>query len=252
MLVPIPKRTSTDPVQGPCKASVIKQADQAYHYLVRTGCKKQQTPVWRIIWLGILAGVYIGIGYVLASVVAGQVGAPHCKPRRSNILPQLQVDFRHTWKGVFNLLYGAVGLPVGLTMVCLLFTTHKPCVTSISLHLQVVLTGADLFTSNTSYMTASLMEGHTGVYGLLKSWIISYFANLFGAILLVWMMMASDTYVSNPMVCVHGVRDDETLIDVLVPPGGGLCVGAAVQKDTPQLGRCPGQGNSVQLACQRT
>lgn len=110
---------------------------------------------------------------------AGMPSLCGCAPR---IAPasQLEVDFRHTWKGVFNLLYGAVGLPVGLTMV--------------------VLTGADLFTSNTSYLTASMLEGHTGVFGLLKSWILSYFSNLFGAILLVWMMMATETYVSNPMV----------------------------------------------------
>ncbi len=65
----------------------------------------------------------------------------------------------------------------------------------------MVLTGADLFTSNTSYMVASMLEGRTGLYGLCKSWFVSYFANLFGALLLVWMMLAAEIYVTNPMVC---------------------------------------------------
>lgn len=52
---------------------MIKQAGEAFDYLVTTGCKKQDTAVWRGVWLGILAGIYIGIGYALASVVAGQV-----------------------------------------------------------------------------------------------------------------------------------------------------------------------------------
>lgn len=73
ILVPTHKQTP-EPIKGPCKASVIKAADEAYEYLVKTGCHKDTTPVWRIVWLGILAGVYIGIGYALASVVAGQVG----------------------------------------------------------------------------------------------------------------------------------------------------------------------------------
>lgn len=75
-LVPMPKQHSeSTETKGPCKASVIKSADEAYDYLVQTGCAKNYTPIWRTVWLGILAGVYIGIGYALASVVAGQVCA---------------------------------------------------------------------------------------------------------------------------------------------------------------------------------
>lgn len=83
------------------------------------------------------------------------------------------------------------------------WNTHQNADTQTYAGVQVVLTGADLFTSNTSYLTASMLEGHTGVYGLLRSWIISYFSNLFGAVLLVWMVLASDVYESNPMVRLH-------------------------------------------------
>ncbi len=123
MLVPsVPVKV---PAAAPTAACVIKQAGDAYDYLVATGSKKQDTAVWRVIWLGILAGIYIGIGYALASVVSGQVGVEHGRwcfilsiTVQPTSTPQLQYEFRTAWKGIFNLLYGAVGLPVGLTMVC--------------------------------------------------------------------------------------------------------------------------------------
>lgn len=92
------------------------------------------------------------------------------------------------------------------------------------------------------------MEGRTSLLGLLKSWIVSYASNLFGAILLVWMMLATDVYDSSPVVrgCWHTVAMHTAKFT-----GDRFCSGAHVQENTPQLGRCARARHPVQLARQR-
>lgn len=69
-------------------------------------------------------------------------------------------DYRKSNPGMFNLLFGAYGFPVGLCLV--------------------IINGASLFTSNIAYMMAAYIEGKaTSLQSLWIVW-LSYFTNLCG------------------------------------------------------------------------
>ena len=69
-------------------------------------------------------------------------------------------EMRHDNPGWFNLLFGAYGFPVGLSMC--------------------VINGASLFTSNIAYMMSAFMERNsTPLQSLWVVW-LSYFSNLAG------------------------------------------------------------------------
>ena len=69
------------------------------------------------------AGAYIGLGYSLCCLVGGL----------------LSPEFRRDQPGVFNLIFGIYGFPMGLTLC--------------------VVAGGDLFTSNCMYATVGWWEG---------------------------------------------------------------------------------------------
>lgn len=76
------------------------------------------------------------------------------------LLLQINPEMRHDNPGMFNLLFGAYGFPVGLSMC--------------------VINGASLFTSNIAYMMAAFIERKsTGLQALWVVW-LSYFSNLVG------------------------------------------------------------------------
>lgn len=62
--------------------------------------------------------------------------------------------------GMFNLLFGAYGFPVGLSMC--------------------IINGASLFTSNIAYMTAAFVERKSSAAKALWVVWLSYFTNLVG------------------------------------------------------------------------
>jgi formate/nitrite transporter FocA (FNT family) len=77
---------------------------------------------------------------------------------------QIPAATRKENPGIFNLLFGAYGFPVGLSMC--------------------VINGASLFTSNIAYMMAAFIERRsTGMQALWVVW-LSYFSNLVGELLL--------------------------------------------------------------------
>jgi len=75
---------------------------------------------------------------------------------------QINPEARHENPGMFNLLFGAYGFPVGLSLC--------------------VINGASLFTSNIAYMMAAFIERKaTPLQSLWVVW-LSYFSNLAGAL----------------------------------------------------------------------
>lgn len=57
----------------------------------------------------------------------------------------------------------------------------EPLLTSLS-NIVVVLTGADLFTSYCMYSVVALLHRRCSVLDLLKTWVVSFFGNLAGAL----------------------------------------------------------------------
>lgn len=80
--------------------------------------------------------------------------------------------------GSFLKLIGGLLFPVGLVMV--------------------VLGGADLFTGNCLYYAAGVMQGKLSGKGLLKSSVISYLGNLFGALFIAYLAIASGLLSTDP------------------------------------------------------
>ena len=74
---------------------------------------------------------------------------------------QLSPEYRKVNPGMFNLLFGAYGLLMGLSLC--------------------VINGASLFTSNIAYMMCSLMQKKSNILQMLYILILSWFTNLAGA-----------------------------------------------------------------------
>ncbi|KAK2078653.1 hypothetical protein QBZ16_003493 [Prototheca wickerhamii] len=125
--------------------SVVPPAE-LYRRVVDVGVYKGTQPWWKIAVGGVLAGVYTAFGGIwLLSVGPNCPGIAAANP------------------GLAKLITGAVGLPIGLITI---FTC-----------------GGDLFTGNTAVVTAALIEKKVTLRQLLKSWTVSYLANLVGCAL---------------------------------------------------------------------
>ena len=132
---------------------------EIYHHITDVGANKAQLKLlWRELILGILAGCYIGFGFSVSMLVAGQ----------------LSPELRARQPGLFNFFYGAFGFPMGLTTV--------------------VVTGASLFTSNVLYMSAALMERRACPLHAVRVLIMSYVANLAGSLLLGQLMIWGEVF----------------------------------------------------------
>ena len=117
------------------------------------GISKSSLPVGRMLLLALLAGVYIGFGCLLASVVTA--GA-------SGVLPY----------GITRLLGGLI-FCLGLILV--------------------VVGGAELFTGNALMIIAWINRKIT-LASMLRNWLIVYFGNLLGSLLLAGLVFFSREY----------------------------------------------------------
>jgi formate/nitrite transporter len=116
------------------------------HSFVDVGVKKSRIPIYKMVLLGVLAGLYIGFAAHLATTVATgwTIGGS----------PALF--------GLKKFFVGAV-FSVGLMLV--------------------IIPGSELFTGN-NLMTVSLCHGRLGLGGLFRNWIPVYVSNLIGSIVL--------------------------------------------------------------------
>ncbi|XZG69911.1 formate/nitrite transporter family protein [Chitinibacteraceae bacterium HSL-7] len=109
---------------------------------------KAQLPARRLVVMAILGGIYIALGALLAIVVAG--GATTLAEQNP---------------GLNKLLFGAV-FPVGF--------------------IAVVLTGADLFTSNCATQMVPLHRRALEPLQVVRVWLLSYGGNVIGAVFAAW------------------------------------------------------------------
>eukprot|EP01023_Acetabularia_acetabulum_P002726 TRINITY_DN1113_c0_g1_i1.p2 TRINITY_DN1113_c0_g1~~TRINITY_DN1113_c0_g1_i1.p2 ORF type:complete len:323 (+),score=93.44 TRINITY_DN1113_c0_g1_i1:582-1550(+) len=154
--VSVPSSNGAVPAAVPAAGAVpaIVPPPKVYQNVVGLGAGKAALPVGKIFTLGLLAGAYIAFGATLAMTVGGNVpGVAASNP------------------GLQKMILGAFGLPFGLIMV--------------------LVCGAELFTGNTALVTAAVYEGKANIGQLMKSWIVSYGANLLGSLFIVYMVAAS-------------------------------------------------------------
>eukprot|EP00904_Undaria_pinnatifida_P004882 jgi/Undpi1/1523/HiC_scaffold_11.g04913.m1 len=125
-----------------------------YANAVEIGAKKGAGAPVDTFLLGIISGCHIAFGGLLAVTIGGSL------PAMKTANPGLQ-----------KLLFGLFGLPFGLYMV--------------------LTSGGELFTGNTAFLTAAVIEGRATVQGLLKNWTLSYVGNLMGSLLLAKLVTAA-------------------------------------------------------------
>lgn len=135
------------------------------------GTKKWQTPLVKLIILGMLAGVYISMGGLLSTLAASGVGAMAVG---NPILPKL---------------LAGLTFPVGLMLV--------------------VLVGGELFTGNTAYLMPATLRGDIPPTYFLKNWTIVYLANFAGALLFDYFIVYQTEVFSQPdmLAYLHKVAE---------------------------------------------
>lgn len=130
-------------------------------------------PWQKVLVMGAMAGVYLGLGGLLSSVVGGNCpGLVASNP------------------GLQKLLVGAFGLPTGLMLV--------------------LICGAELFTGNTAFVTAAAIEGKATASQVARSWAASYLGNLAGSVLFVAAVAASGLLVGTAACAPQAVAVAKT------------------------------------------
>lgn len=137
-----------------------------FQSVVEAGAEKARQPWWKTFWLGILAGIYLSLGGALALAVGGT-------------LPLLQ---QNGTPGLQKLIFAAIGLPLGLGLI--------------------IICGAELYTANAAWLPAAVFEGRANMTQLAKNWFFSYFGNLCGCLIVVWLV--DETFLwDNPSARVY-------------------------------------------------
>lgn len=147
-VTPKPRRTQVHRMSGsiiPSANGGQKTPAETFQAAVTLGASKARLAAWKVILMSILGGAYIAMGALLSLTVGGA-------------LPALQASN----PGLQKLILGLIGLPLGLTLVC--------------------ITGAELFTGNTALVTTAVLEGKASVAALLKNWMWSYIGNFLGSL----------------------------------------------------------------------
>ncbi|KIY93965.1 hypothetical protein MNEG_13997 [Monoraphidium neglectum] len=158
----VPKIVIPPPAPAPAPAPVISPEAfrdivppaKAYETVVGLGAARTTMPWQKVLFMGVLAGIYIGLGGLLLLTVGG-----NC-PGLAASNPGLQ-----------KMVVGSFGLPVGLILV--------------------MVCGAELFTGNVALMTAAAIERKATLQQVASNWALSFTGNMLGAALLVWIVAAT-------------------------------------------------------------
>lgn len=118
---------------------------------IDTSVSKCKSSISKLLILGIMAGAYIALAGAAANM------------------------------GAFNLLSNPETFGIGKLVSGILFPTGL---------MIVVLSGAELFTGN-NLIVAAVLEKKVTIASMLRNWIIVYFANFIGALIVAWMISES-------------------------------------------------------------
>ena len=135
------------------KVRVLQSSTETYNTVNHHGIDKTEYSWKKLIILTLMAGTYVSIGASSGLIVAGSMNQSPSNTDKS------QVNL-----GVFRLVYGFVGLPLGFIMI--------------------VSCGAELFTSVCLYMTVSWWEKKISILKLFKLFLVSWLGNFVGCIII--------------------------------------------------------------------
>eukprot|EP00741_Cyanophora_paradoxa_P022559 tig00000248_g21784.t1 len=133
-----------------------------FNYAVEAGVKKSKMANWRVFVLSMMAGSFVAAAMALNLSLLGMLTAGT----------------------------GALGYGLAKTISCAFFP--------FGLFL-VLVYGAEMYTTNTMYMTASLLEKKTTVMDLVRSWSVSWLGNVAGCLCVAMLCKASGMFAPGPI-----------------------------------------------------
>jgi len=134
---------------------------KVFEAAVNIGVTKASYTWKKVAMLSFMAGCQIALGALLMTVVGG--GSPGVGAANP---------------GLGKWLNGAIGLPVGLSMV--------------------ILTGGELFTGNVFFMLAALLSNKVSPRALAINWFVSFWGNFLGSLFVAAMAYSAGTTAVQP------------------------------------------------------
>jgi formate/nitrite transporter len=145
------------------KRAIVLSAPEVYAEVSHLGAEKAKYSWKKLIILTIMAGTYVGLGASSGVLVGGSLTQSPHNPDKT------QVNV-----GVFRLVYGFIGLPLGF--IC------------------IVNCGADLFTSMCLYMTTAWWDKKIPLTSLLRIYVVSWIGNFAGCSIIACMYYLAGTF----------------------------------------------------------
>jgi formate/nitrite transporter len=150
--------------------------------VIDTGKKKILINFYKLIVLAILAGFHIGLGSTLSLMVGGD-------------LPLIKTEN----PGLQRLIAGIYGFPFGLYMC--------------------IVMGSNLFTSNVAIMILCILEKTVSRKNFMYNWLISYFGNFIGSVLLALLIYYSEIISNKQSIIDYMTYKTEHTFIVLILRG---------------------------------
>lgn len=174
------------------KHAIILSAPEVYAECSHLGYEKSKYPLHKSILLGIIAGMYAGIGATTCLLVAGTLNQAPNNPRYpSGQNPEKNI-------GAYRILYGVFGFPLGF--------------------LAITTCGAELFTSLTLYTSIAWWEGKISLFRVWRMLFVSWCSNFIGCGIVTALYYWSDIYDGQEMTLFNIVKHKMELpwVDVMV------------------------------------
>jgi formate transporter len=135
----------------------MKYTETLYRFNLGFAAHKKEFNIVQLILLSFLAGCYLGFGVTFSIKVGGELGT-----------------IITNYPGIYHIVLGTFGLPFSLLLI--------------------VVCGAELFTSDCSYMMSGMLEHKLGFIVILRTLLLSYFGNLSGCLFIIQLLVAANTY----------------------------------------------------------
>lgn len=135
----------------------MKYTEKLYQFNLGFAAHKRDFNIFQFTILSLLAGTYIGFGISYSVRVGGELG-----------------QITSNYPGLFHIILGTFGLPFALLLI--------------------VVCGAELFTSDCSYMMSGLLEHKFGFLLVLRILLVSYFGNLAGCLVMTELITQADIF----------------------------------------------------------
>lgn len=148
--------------------SLISSPSAIFHHVTDACKEKTHLSAAKFVLLGVMGGAYVSIGGSVCLLIGGMMKQAPWNP-----------DEDEQNYGLFKLVYGAFGFPLGFTAI--------------------IVCGAELFTSLCAYGMSAWLEKEITLVQHVYLLIVSWCANFIGCLILVGLFLASNIFQHKDM-----------------------------------------------------